>query len=241
MGKIPETVKRNASQVRRFLTLLLPRLERSTAISDEPFDRKARGSSRAPLPDSALWLIESNRDAIRILNPIVAEVRASGVSYRGARFDWMLSALSEDPGVVRRWEARRTAFEERRADALEEMCLLVAYAVRDRYGPEREIRVVTNPRDEELPSGTTPRQARDRERKLDARDSWRKMAASVERVEREQGASREAAKEMVAREYDCCVSTVEKALTFVKRERQDARAVNAEWERRARDRREWAS
>lgn len=73
-------------------------------ISEEPFDRKARGSSRPPLSERSLRLIDEpdNRDAARLLAPLVRELRRSAVSIGAVRCDAMLAALESDPGVIRR-------------------------------------------------------------------------------------------------------------------------------------------
>lgn len=139
-----KAAEHNARQVERYLDIW-------PAIAEPPGRGEAqirlpsapRPASSAPV-SSALFAFladEDNRDASRILSPLLEELRKSGASYGGISFRGLLDELLYDPAAIRRWKAARGGRGAKKARALAKMCALIARAIAARYGEERLIHV----------------------------------------------------------------------------------------------------
>jgi hypothetical protein len=125
-------VERNSWQVMKYLESWHS-IEPSAQGSDEPYDRKAKGSSRPPCSDSALDLIEANTDASLALSRPLEEMMNSGVEAYGIRASVLLRELRDKPGLLP--NIRAAGGEEWKA--LRRFCLLLAQVVAVRWdGPD---------------------------------------------------------------------------------------------------------
>lgn len=149
-----QTVKRscdhNDKQIARYLEYA-PSFIGPGAPPSEPMGKKHKGTSRPPATDKAMdfWMEPSNRVAGLILNPLIAEMRNSGLAWRGVYFSTVLTHLYEDPTSVPRWEREETKYDRERLAAFKKMCKLLAATVAAQYGPHRQINVVVSKRAEQ--------------------------------------------------------------------------------------------
>ena len=197
--------ERNAANVKRYIELW-PLFERSSQISEEPFDRKHKGESRPVVSDTVLALMEANRDASLIILPLLDDLQKTSVEYEGILFSELLADLRYNPSLMRRWRnplTAETAEDKLYAEALEAMCSLVArtaMAERDTSQSRLELRVVTRPEDEEARAKTN--QARGKERTHDKESSYRLIGAEIEQVMKEEDCNLTAAKGLVAQRIE---------------------------------------
>jgi hypothetical protein len=198
---------RKASKVYTYLTLVRSKIEPGAYLSEEPLSRKARGSSRPPVSESVLTLMELNSRAASVLDPLIEELAATNTEIGGHRCDGMLSELASHPGCERSWS-------EQKRGALWGMCVLLASATDTDFEVYASVSGIAgvgegNP--------ATKREAR----KLDTRDSYRLIVAEIERIERETGMGREEVKRHLRDTRDWSIGKQNDALGFVKRERGD--------------------
>jgi hypothetical protein len=157
MGRL----ERNSAAIRRYLTEVLPKLEKSTVAPEEPPDRKHRGGSRSPWGRGGDEIVEANRAASRIITPLVREAvtlsRALqegcprlGKMFGGVAFHEVLLAAWQHPGIVRSWKARETKEDRAHDDALWQMCVLMARSAQ----AEWDSREITNLKGEVLKEAT---------------------------------------------------------------------------------------
>lgn len=112
--------------------------------------KKFKGTSRLPATDKALdfWLEPSNRDAGRMLSPLLSEIAKSGASWAGVRFSALLTILWSDPAAIAAWERESDGADQRRMlVATRKLCRLLADAVAARYGPDTRLEVKIPKRD----------------------------------------------------------------------------------------------
>lgn len=194
-----KTTEHNARQIERYLEIW-------PAIAEPPGRGEAqlrlpggpRPAARAPV-SSALFAFladEDNRDASRILSPLLEELRKSAASYGGISFRELLSEILYDPAAIRRFKAAASKEDARKARALAKMCALIARAIAARHGKDRLIHV-------RIPRRAEPQrslhEAAMRRRTWAKEDAYRSLAdrwaAKVARGRSEAEAYREVAKE----------------------------------------------
>jgi hypothetical protein len=226
MGRL----ERNSAAIRRYLTEVLPKLEKSTVAPDEPPDRKHRGGSRSPWGRGGDEIVEANRAASLVLTPLIAQMRASGAGWKGVSFSEVLLAVGNHPGVTQTWREHSKTLEA----ALWQMCLLVARAAHVRWDAA-EIRiggevlkragepleldrlVVVGPGDREAHSHVqAAAQDREEARRAGMAESHHIRYEQLRELE-EQGYSREAAKARWSEEHDMSVPTIRDSIRFVEK------------------------
>lgn len=230
-GEARKLIAANAIQVRDYVTLLRPRLERSGQLPSEPLGKKARGSSNTPVSEKLYDLIDANREEMRLLEPLLSETAKSRAAPRGYRQDVMLSEVWSSPGCETRWPpARQRAFDA--------MFSLLAYKLWQRE-PEARLSVVlstkkaaTMARDVKRPSEHAASSKKEA-RKHDVRESYRRIVWHIEALEVE-GYTREEAKMRMMEELDCGRTRIRDALSFVNAEREDPVRANEEWKAKER-------
>ncbi|WP_273843899.1 hypothetical protein [Rubrobacter calidifluminis] len=138
MGENRRSIKHNAQMVRRYLDVWPLLTEKTSRGEAQVRVQHAKGSSSPPV--SALFFRfledEDNRDASRILSPLLQEILKSGASHRGVSFRALLMDIASDPGAMLHIE-----HSPRHREALEKMCVLIAHAIASRYGAGRRIHV----------------------------------------------------------------------------------------------------
>ncbi len=151
-----------------------------------------------------------NSETRRLLEPIIEEWLRRRYSD-----SWML--IEAAPTEIASWrlganvEAKQTAWRFDRALAEVEREF-------ERRNPGARLSVVVNPYHEPVASR---REAADRDKTLTAQDSYRRIVASIERLETEDY-SREAAKAEIADRLGCSIARIARAITFVNQEREGA-------------------
>lgn len=153
--KIPGHVYRNADAIRSYLELWPVFAEASLMGSDEPYDRKARGSSRLPMSEKGILFMfegeglgvkaseaEESERALFYLRSALADLHKSSVRIGGVSFAEVCAELWHDPGAVRRLEASRfpegTKEERKMQAAFRKFALLLAWMLEAGF-PEAEV------------------------------------------------------------------------------------------------------
>lgn len=205
----------NAAQILRYFDAVLPQLEPGGGIPDTPMARKERGSSEGtPVPDYLLDLWRDNPHAGRIGEVLTeAAHSAASVELEGRPMWEVLGEVVFDHTAIRRWRAEG-GVEMRR---LWMMCRLLAQRLAVKHGGDFQLIVNVRAEDEQVAS---KRAAADKDKTIDAQASYRRIVRGIEYLE-EHGYSREAAKSKKARDLMCSVPRIEKAITFVNREREN--------------------
>jgi hypothetical protein len=126
-------LERNAAAVGRYLEIVHHKVERAIVGSEEPYDRKSKGSSRPPMSEPALLLAMKNRHASKILEPLLHEMRHRADTWNGIRFSELLEAVRYDPAAARNWRRKRTEEESAKAEAWWKMCVLLARTAQARW------------------------------------------------------------------------------------------------------------
>jgi hypothetical protein len=232
MGRL----ERNSAAIRRYLTEVLPKLEKSTVAPEEPPDRKHRGGSRPPWGRGGDEIVEANRAASLVLTPLLSEMRASGAGYKGASFSEILLAVGNHPGVTQTWREHSRTLEA----ALWQMCLLVARAAHIRWDAA-EIRiggevlkragepleldrlVVVRPEDGQLEANQWKlAHNRDNNEKKTIRkeDSWRRMDAEIRAIMESEGCGVEEAVGRYRKSRDVSRAWCYEALAFCRAQRE---------------------
>ena len=214
-------VEANSWQVLRYLEAW-HKYERMTATPDAPMNRLERGSSKPPVGEDAHDLMWGNRQASKVLEPVIREMRTHGIEYRGVGFNALLDAIRYDPGAVRRWRGLHDqGLGSPEWEALRAMCRLIAMAVSRKHddgGDVLKLKVITDPKDAEA---DTPVQAaaRDREARMasqreDTRQRRLKRLRAIRKKEREEygRCSVESAMRLWQTEMDMGWDTIRRAI-----------------------------
>jgi hypothetical protein len=156
--EIPEHVYRNADEIRRYLELWPTFAEASLMGSDEPYDRKARGSSRLPTPEKGVLFMfegeglgvkadEESERALGYLRSAMRDLHDGPVRIGGVSFAEIASELWQDPSAARRWDVSRfpegTKEERKKQTAFKKFALLLAWTLEAKF-PEAEVTVGTD-------------------------------------------------------------------------------------------------
>jgi hypothetical protein len=216
LPRVPERVFRNASVIRRYLELWPVFVEQSLMGSDDPYDRKARGSSRPPTPEEkGLAMMgegllvrwddpqpftgeDPGREpadgrAQRALRGAISELRRSDATrVGGVPFSRVVSLLWQDPGAVPRWLAGGTKTDRAMRAAFRGHSLLLAWSL-EAVCPGAVVEL--DPKGEELLREIGPGGKVGEARavpKWVVEDSYRRIAEGVHALESE-GYSRDAA------------------------------------------------
>lgn len=223
-------IAQNGAEIQDYILLLRAKLERCGSVPETPISKKYRATTSTPVGESLYDLVDANREAARVLEPLFASVMRSRAAPRGYRHDIMLIDILTSPGCEADWPPKRI-------QAFEAMCELIAYRLWTRE-PETRLRVVLSVRSQHqtladyvsAPSdepATTKRQAR----RHDVRESYRRIVAQIEALESE-GHTREEAKARMRDALGCGKTRIDDALSWVKAEREDPERANTDWERR---------
>lgn len=204
--EISRHVYRNADEIRRYLELWPIFAETSLMGSDEPYDRKARGSSRVPMPEKGVLFLfdgeglgvtgcEAPGDALSYLAAALASLYSSPTRIGGTSFADVARALWNDPGAARMWEEA-----DRFGDGTEEdkvmqtafrgFSLLLSYTLAAAY-PDA---VVTLGTDEQRARAAT-RLAYNRERRSGKEYALGEIGGAILRLKEEEGLGTEDAVE----------------------------------------------
>ena len=191
-------------------------IEASLMGSEEPYDHKAKGSSRPPVSDAALDLIEANREASHVLEPLLEELKMTRASYSGISAAWILMHTRHNPSAIPNWRAN----DSTEWKAVMAICHLLAQAVAAKMdGPDGPylLRVYTSRKAVEEALGDPRGATNGKVRTYTAHYSYRIIDAEIERL-MDEGYS-----EMAARQYlkDRGVSgpRISRARAFVREER----------------------
>ena len=151
--QVPDHVYRNADEIRRYLELWPTIAEASLMPSDEPYDRKARGSSRLPTPEKGVLFMfegeglgvkagEESEAALAYLRHALADLHRRPVRVGGVSFAEVCAELWHDPGAARRLEASRfpegTKEDRKMQAAFKKFALLLAWTLEGKF-PEAEV------------------------------------------------------------------------------------------------------
>lgn len=221
----------NTAAIAKYIEHRPSYLEASLQGSDEPMIHKARGSYRPPIPERAFaWLddglyffehepggknpVTDHHVALKYqsaLNAIIESYRHGIEAQGGVPLSRIVEDAWRNPVAVPTWE------DEQGAEwaALQSLCSRVAGNFAGLY-PSVEIGVELNPGDERVSS---LREAADKDKTIAAHDSYRRIVTSIEKLEA-QDYSREAAKAVMSEGLDCSIGKVERAVTFVNKERE---------------------
>jgi len=122
--------------------------------------------------------VSSNREAARLIERLVSQMRRSWVSWAGVQFSDLLTELYSDPTTVARWERKETDEDHKRLAAFKKMCRLMADSIEaSRSG--RQINVVIPKGDQRAASKM---QARDQDRRERRDEEFSDLAVLVERT-----------------------------------------------------------
>lgn len=213
-------VERNASEIEKYLEVLLPKLEPRGGIPDAPMARKERGTSRPPVSDAVMRLWEANLHA-GLINSVLKEAASTTetVELEGRPMWEVLSDVLWDHTAIRRWKAGEAGGKaERRFRVL---CLLLAGRLRFKYGADLALRVVVHPEDEQQREKTREAQ------KYTTAHTRRLMVEQLEEVEEETGYKGLMAMEILCERKakegkDWSVSKLRRAREIVNKEREQA-------------------
>jgi hypothetical protein len=184
-------------------------IEPSLMGSDEPYDHKAKGSSRPPCSDNALDLMHANAEARTILAPILE--RLEGTAYGG-----VVKAIRHDPSAIPNWRAA----QGRPWRMVRGLCRIVARSVAKHHdtpeGPYR-LRVAVSRREIEDALRDPREKTNGTLRTYTAHYSYRIIDAEIERL------ISEGYSEMAARQYlmdrGTSAPRISRARAFVREER----------------------
>ena len=220
-------VNRLAGEVRKYIERVLPQLERTGGFPDSPMDRDAKGESNPPVGERAMLLWYVNRDASRVINPILEELRRGRHAYGGHQYRDMLERATYDSGAFARWLGASNAGPKRR-QAFWTMCLHIARVAIIRHGDTLTLDVQASPdatADDEVVWDTNS--VAPKQRRITKVDKYRDVAARCERIRMEHPAATEKAvwkmcsEELEALGRNGSVGMIRVALEYVKSERGD--------------------
>lgn len=215
---------RNIRQIERYVTILQPLLERATSgvinMQELPTPE-----SDPPMNPKALALTKhaDNVKAASILEPIFHDMILSDTA-SPPYILWQVLAIAGarygDPRALKMWEAGETE-EARLFYKLYKKALSYVVDRLEENHPGEEIHVATNPRDEPVDS---VRKDSMRELRWKTEDSYRKLAAEIDRIVEEEQCTVAAAiglfRDRLERnkQPDVCERKIRMARAFVKRE-----------------------
>ena len=164
--------------------------------SDEPYDRKARASSRLPTPEKGVLFMfegeglgvkagEDSERAIRYLRSALADLHARPVRIAGVSFAEIVSDLWQDPSAARRWDVsgfvEGTKEDRKKQTAFKKFPVLLAWAL---YGafPEADVTVGS---DEQRARAKTQREY-NRERRTGKEYALGEIGGTIPRIKEEE-------------------------------------------------------
>jgi hypothetical protein len=181
-------------------------MEQSTEVSEEPFNRKERGTARVLLNETMAGILDANAHCSSMLNRLIPEVARDHGGNRGVLFTAMLREARHDPTAIPRWRQRNTEPSRQLADALWVFCCLVADEVTTERGADYEMRVYTRPEDE---PAENPRDAQ----KKDTSYADHVIVGQLWQMEADEGPmTREAAKALLSRREGYSIPRINRAI-----------------------------
>lgn len=218
MSKTSEALKHNINEIRKYLEYA-PSFIGPGAPPGEPLGKKHRGTSRVPATEAAHDFYEANRDASRILDPMIRQLYTGEHKWKGIYFSTVLTIVYSDPTAVPKWDDRKTDEDNAYIGAFFKMCRLLADAISadPRYGPDRQINVEISEKSKQAKSRT---EARDQDRRHTAQEAYRDLAKLVERTITAKGCGAEEAIKTVADLNEVSIRKVKYAREFVAEEQK---------------------
>jgi len=203
-----EQIEKNSWQVLKYLESW-HQIEPSVGQNEQPYDHKAKGTTRPPCSENAVDLMIANREPSRVLEPILR--RLKGTAYGG-----VIKAIRHDPAAIPNWRGAQGK-EWRGARGL---CRIVACSLaKEHDGPDGpyELKVAITKREVEDALKNPNHDPPGKVRTYTAHYSYRIIDSQIEEL-MAQGYS-----EMAARQYlmDRGVSAprITRARQFVREER----------------------
>lgn len=117
---------RVAHQVQRYIEHVWPHFERVSSKPELPMDRKAKGETNPPLPESAIALMDANREVSDLIRTDIEAVEASPMSHGGKEFRAIIRDIRYDAGVITNWRAGKSVDDQLKAIAFWKLCQFVA-------------------------------------------------------------------------------------------------------------------
>jgi hypothetical protein len=125
-GNIEERRDRVAHQVQRYFEHLLARYERGGFDRETPINRKAKGETNPPMPESAIALMDANRPVANLIRPHLERIERSGLAFGGVEFRGLILEIRYDPGAPTKWRTAETEADEKKVVAFWKMCQFIA-------------------------------------------------------------------------------------------------------------------
>jgi hypothetical protein len=134
-------VDHNAAQIRTYLAVLSPLIDKGAPVLEQNFDDNAKGP-RGAISDRLHEVIEENARDLEQLRRLENELRSTALESGGYGFGALLLELQSSPGCTRSWP-------EEKMHAFRQMSYVMAYAlrVRDR---EHRLNLIIGKRDREM-------------------------------------------------------------------------------------------